>query len=385
MKPSSANIPLTEVKETQAGRVNGLKISPVEIRQRDNNYKGEGKPYLSGWYYDIQQDPKESPLTTVSLHPNKKYTGEGDTGWEVFDSTDRDFEGYSLDPICTSILSEDFNVQVSNQWSDFGGDPLSELWDRAKPLAPYANLLASAIKQIDSQIDKNSLQNDDSISGYLSRGVSWLAKNGPDKLSDFLNRKLIVQGTRFSYYSGTDISFGSLGMKFTIFPKWVNGTLLSVNNQVSQLYPYVIGKMVDEDFGVKDETMKETIKDYIKWQKPPGGYSPKPQNIDKIQEGTLKLKIGAFYSIPNLLVQDAQFTYSRQMVKLPTTSVTGYTDNEITENTSVISPLSCDVSLLFRPSTKFSDKALKEFVTGTGRNNDIEYLQNMMQAKLQNA
>ena len=41
------------------------------------------KPYIQGWYYDFQKDPERSPLTTVSLHCNRVYTGTGDTGIHV--------------------------------------------------------------------------------------------------------------------------------------------------------------------------------------------------------------------------------------------------------------------------------------------------------------
>ena len=333
------------------------------------------QPIIRGWYYDIQKDPVLSPLTTVSLHCNKKYTGTGNTGWEGVDEPEKD--GYGKNPLCTSILSEDFNVQVSNHWSDFGGDPLGELWDRAKPLAPYAKTIERAIKSIAAS-QSTDTEEHGTISSALAKGLTWMADQGADKITDFLNRKLIVQGTRFSYYGGTDISFGALSMKFTVFPKWnPSGELETVNRQVSALYPYVIGKFVKEDFGGQIPELKE----YIGWQKPPGGYSPAPQDIDKIQEGTLKLKIGAYYSIPNLLVQDAQFTFSRQMVKLPTgiKKVEGAEGEDVSVQ---ISPLSCDISLIFRPATKFSDQALKEFVTGVGRQDDLDKLNKNMKTKL---
>ena len=350
------------------------------------------QPFLSGWYYDIQKDPEKSPLTTVSLHSNQIYTGKGDTGWDKVDDPEEKGVpyGYSKTPLCTSILTEDFNVQVSNHWSDFGGDPLSELWDRAKPLAPFAEQIGQAIQRI-AAIPDNSPHG--SVSSYLSQGIRELASNGAvDKISDYLNRKLIVQGTRFSYYGGTDVSFGALSMKFTLFPTWINGTLWTVNKQLGELYPYIIGKFVTEDFNGKIPALKE----YIGWQKPPGGYRPLPQDIDKIQKGTLKLKIGAHYSIPNLLVQDSQFTFSKQMVKLPGTAtlfgdIFEEGDTEIRElskdkgTKTQISPLYCDVSILFRPATKFTDVALRKYVIGVGRQQDIDNLTTMMDKKIEQA
>ena len=336
------------------------------------------KPEVSGWYYDLQKNPIKSPLTTVSLHYNKKFDGQGTNGWSNLVEGETDKDGYSTDYLCTSILTEDFTVAVNNHWSDFGGDPISELWDRAKPLAPYSKVLGDTIQRIAAS---DTQEHEGTVSSLLSRGIQWLAReNTVDKITDYLNRKLIVQGTRFSYYNGTDISFGSLGMKFTIFPTWdSDGNLYTVNNQVNKLYPYVIGKFVKNDLLSKEIP---ELKEYIGWQIQPGGYTPKPENLDKIQEGTLKLKIGILYSIPNLLISDAQFTYSKQAIKLPTQNNIMGAEGENVE--TIITPMSCDVSLIFRPATKFSDDALKQFVTGVGREEDLKYLNINLKNKLKN-
>ena len=352
-------------------------------------YKTSTKdPIVRGWYYDNQRDPDVSPLTTVALYYNKKWdpnatdtnSGGGTKNpdkWKPLGAGEAGDDGYSKTPLCTSVLSEDFNISVSNHWSDFGGDPLSELWDRAKPLAPFAKLFSDAVKKVNERIGQGET-GEGTVSQGLSKLFQKLGSLDTNKITGYLNRKLIVQGTRFSYYGGTDISFGSLGMKFTVFPDWQNGNPITVNKQVDQIYPYTVGKYVQEN-------LVEALKTYIGWQLPPGGYSPNLHSVAQdgedpltggkvgIQEGTLKLEIGAYYSIPNLLVQDAQFTFSKQMVKLPVTPLNQNLLGE-KEVSSIVSPLYCDVNLLLRPATKFSDDMMKQFVNGRSRESTINKL-----------
>ena len=96
----------------------------------------------------------------------------------------------------------------------------------------------------------------------------------------------------------------------------------------------------------------EAYKGLLQWQSPPGGFESELKNIDIIQKGTLKLKIGPHYCLTNLVCQEANFTFSKQMVKFP---VNG--ENKL-------SPLFCDVSLTLRPATLYSDIMMKKFVSG---------------------
>ena len=198
--------------------------------------------------------------------------------------------------------------------------------------------------------------------------VSWVGeKIDTSKLSDFdvvsfLNKALVTNGTRFTYYGGTGIAFGNLGMKFTVFPKWDNGKFLDVQSQVTKLYPYFIGQMENfkEATGIDSNSnnplsiggvAREVANRCFMFQNPPGGYLTEMSGIDLIQRGTLKLKIGSFYEITNLVCSDVMLNFSKNMVKNPTTQE--------------ISPLFCDVNITLRPSTKYSDKMLKNFVGGS--------------------
>jgi hypothetical protein len=151
-------------------------------------------------------------------------------------------------------------------------------------------------------------------------------------------------------------------MKFTIFPQWKNGTFIEVPDQVEKLYPYFIGKLesfseattIAPDAPDADPSyagmLKEIANKAFWFQSPPGGYLADLNSIDKIQRGTLKLKLGGFYEISNLVCSDIMVSYSKNMVKNPITNM--------------LSPLFCDINITLRPSTKYSDIMLKKFVGG---------------------
>lgn len=353
---------------------------------------------IRGWYYDRQLD---SPLTSATLHANmwweaenentpdkgkfinwnqiKGSNGFGNNGnkcdldkYETIIGAAKDACGYGLDPICTSILNEDFNIAISNTWSEFGGDPIGNAWnDLRGPLSGVAKPIIDSLDTLfkNNRIAKqNSGEDTSKMRKWFQAGADWIqGKLDTSKFSEadvvsFLNKALVTNGTRFTYYGGTGIAFGNLGMKFTIFPKWENNRFLDVQSQVTKLYPYFIGQM--ESF--KDATgiggseagdsfISGTAKDVANrcfmFQKPPGGYLTEMSGIDLIQRGTLKLKIGSFYEITNLVCSDVMLNFSKNMVKNPTNQE--------------ISPLFCDVNITLRPSTKYSDKMLRAFVGGS--------------------
>lgn len=339
----------------------------------------------SCWYYDDQMDNR---LTSVSLHPNTVYKGDtwvraSQAGLKV------DAGGYTLSPLCRSVLNEDFNVSIANTWSDMGGDPISG-WvnDVMHSAAPYAGAISTAIEQIRAKADewgaKNKVEIDEktgkekfSVAHKLKGFADWVGDRneamGGD-LVDYMNANFIVQGTRFSYYSGTGISFGNLGMRFTIFPQWLGkNELLTVNQQLETLFPYAIGKYESLHFTTGEgENKTEHVSDILGWQRPPAGYRADYKDIDnKSLKGTLKLRIGAFYVLESLVCEGITFSLSRQMVKKPFNA--GYSGlnvgysriiNDMTTDTIAFSPLYADVNIVLRPSTKYSDLAMKNFIYG---------------------
>lgn len=351
---------------------------------------------VRGWYYDKQMN---SPLTSATLHANMWWDAEGNGGkgefinwdkisgdngfgshknecdrdkYETLIGTAKDACGYGLDPICTSILNEDFNIAISNTWSEFGGDPIGEMWNNLR--GPMSGVAKPIIESLNTLFENNRVAKQNSgediskVREWIQNGVDWIHGkldtsrfNEVDVVS-FLNKALVTNGTRFTYYGGTGVAFGNMGMKFTVFPKWENGEFLDVQSQIIKLYPYFIGQMesFEEATGVGTSqagdsfaagTLKDAANRCFMFQKPPGGYLTEMSGIDLIQRGTLKLKIGSFYEITNLVCSDVMLNFSKNMVKNPTNQE--------------ISPLFCDVNITLRPSTKYSDKMLRAFVGGS--------------------
>lgn len=310
---------------------------------------------ISGWYYDLQLDNR---LTNVTLHPNTELNGDT---WEKFSGDpDRDYPEYRAKPICRAIMAEDFSVSVANSWSEFGGDMLGQMWESIKPLAPYADeakrMIQLAVEDYEKQENQGLVDKieESKISSAMAKFMIAAnnAINDPESgidITDYLNRALVVQGTRFSYYSGSGTSFGNLVMKFTVFSTWIDGEFVTVDEQIEEIYPYCSGEFVNGTDGlkVKKET-QQIIDSWISWQKPPGGFKANVKNVDIIQFGTLMLRVGTYYTITNLVVENANFVFSKQMAKNP-------------KNGSIC-PLYCDVTIQLRPATKYSEKSIKKFV-----------------------
>lgn len=337
------------------------------------------------FYYDRQID---KPLTQISLHANSFLDGNGE--WQSMkkksDSYMLDDEGYNETPLYKGILNEDFLVQAGNSWTDFGDDPIGSVWNSLKPYAPYASKLAETTQSMLKDTGEDST-------------IERLAKKALSKVSSatgtaakLLNRSLITQGTRFSYYSGTSTSFGNLAMKFTVLPDYNGGGFTSVSEQLEELYPYIMGKYTkgilndDKDgtiqgtetkggdgikTGITGEDAKNLNK-FFSWQMPPAGYEPDFLNMDNILNGTLKLKFGAFYVLSSLVCTNAQFSFSKQVVK--------YWDSS--KKMNILSPLYCDVVLNFQPATKYSDISLQKFISGQSTKNFVKAVKNGMKRNL---
>ena len=319
------------------------------------------KNKLSGWYYDLQTDyTGPGRMTCITLHPStKKPKDNKQVKWDKYEGSDLDEDDtfYRREPIAVALVGEDFQVSIANSWSDFGGDPISGLWESVRPLAPYAGYAEEMIGNIvsnykkaesDGLIKENSLSK--AIGGAVEKAWNYYknhTQNGG--ASDYLSMALVCMGTRFSYYSGTGISFGNMVMKYYVMPKWVNGSLVTVNEQLEDLYPYIVGHLMLE----KDEKGKNKPDQLIAWQQAPGGFKSDYRDIDTKQEGTLLMKYGGLYSINNLVVESANLVFSKQAIKQP------YSSKRLGQ---VYSPLFCEVTLQLRPASKFSDDRLKDFV-----------------------
>lgn len=363
--------------------------------------------YRSCWFYDNQMLDR---MTSVSLHANTYL--DNNRKWRKFEAG-IDKGGYCLAPLCTSVLSEDFQVNISNTWNEVGGDPVSGFWDTfVRPAAPYTKFTKDAVAAIGRGAREWGEKQGDKISDTAQQFLNFAGKVGDfvdkngETAVDYMNSVLISQGTRFSYYSGSGVSFGNLQMRFTMFPIWAdNGTFLSVPQQLELLFPYVMGTYTKLYLGLKEDGKgqitdgatgaKEEYSTLLGWQHPPAGYQAVYEDIDKAGiKGTLKLRIGSFYVLESLVCESMSFNLSRQMVKRPMSGVSlkdgpgwsgitrqstssGNTTGAKNGNNSssidkqmAFSPLFADVILSFKPATKYSDATMRRFIYGLNINGD---------------
>lgn len=337
------------------------------------------KDAISGFYYDQQL---RQPSMIMSLHPNMRPTGKTiDDLWQpVSDAIDNKFcasqdgsnPGYSATPIAVAIINEDFQIGVANQFDDNSIlDDASQLFNSVKPLAAYGDFITE-------QLGKAQ----DGGHGYLNRtGGSSLTK-GLEKMLDvfsgaakkylpYLNRALVVQGSRFSSYNGSGVAFGNLSMKFTLFSDWTS-EIIGTNDEdgfykyggwvwkdcikkVQDLTPYCVGKFAAADFNIGSEDNSKILNQFIGWQIPPGGYKPDLKNLDNVQTGTLMVIFGGMYCIKNLVISDAQFNFSKQRIKVPKS-----TSGEMIDTV----PMYCDVQLTLKPASKYSDVSFNSAIGG---------------------
>ena len=311
---------------------------------------------VSGWYYDYQTDYEEPSgrLTCITLHPSTKASDAIE--WPA-DPGDPDQGFYSKNPIAVALINEDFQVSIANSWSEFGGDPLGQMWDSIRPLAPYAGFAEDMIRKADDNYltarSEGRITNENKFSKAVGdffhkfrTKMDSLETKAGGGVSSYLSMALVTMGTRFSYYAGTGISFGSMVMKYYVMPQWNGTSFITVTKQLEDLYPFIVGHL-----RLKEQKANDPDK-LIAWQQAPGGFKSDYRDVDTEQKGTLLLKYGGLYAVNNLVVEQANLVFSKQSVKHPIPSITGQN----------YSPLYCEVTLQLKPASKFSDNKLKDFV-----------------------
>ena len=378
----------------------------------------KGSP-VSGFYYDNQI---VNNLLCASLHPNSRLktikdgSGKDKADWfPVDDPEEGDLDGsgdrpagksvwpYSKTPLCSCLIPEDFQVAIANTWSEFGSDPIGELWNSVKPYAPYVDKLKDPVYGMVNKAIDYAEGPDASDGSFFSRamktiseiGKSFIGKDIMGKSAKLLTRSLIMKTSRFTYYQGTGIDFGgNLGMKFTLFYGWGQDPkskytdspkykFVTVEEQLSQLLPYVVGEFKPVDVGeftgddppekkntnrdmsdseqpktiMQDysEGVKNFLQEYGSWQFPPSGYMADINDIDNCFKGTLKLHIGDYYAIENLVVQNIQLNFSKIMAKRP---------DKTEADSDLFTPLYCDVNMVLKPASRYSRNSLERFVYG---------------------
>jgi hypothetical protein len=313
----------------------------------------------TGFYYDSQL---LDPSMTMTLHPSTY--NDGGT-WKPFTNGFPPFfsgeEGitYSKTPIAVCLLSEDPTFSVSNRFTDFnGGNPIEDIFNSLKPYAPLAGKIAEGLS--------NSNLKEDYGSSWVNFINSAAEKVGDwaKKSESVLNKALFIQGTRFTYYNGSDFSTSQMEMKFTKFSEYdTKGNFINVATYIEDtLSPYCFGRYRKlSDTGADDKpfgggwvgNIKEQIAEYVGVQSPPGGFKMCAKSLNNALFGTLRLNIGGVYAIENLLIKGMTFTFSKSQAKDPV-------------NPGKTVPLYADISLTLCPASMMTDNAMEKTLAGAG-------------------
>ncbi len=327
---------------------------------------------------------KEGTSKVNTAEVKKEVLEEKHVQWEAFSQEEADPDSlnvfgravtypYSKVPILKTFVHEDFNVSVANSWTNNGGgDAISDIYNLVKPYAAYLPYLKDQF-MIAWDAQKKGLSDGD-LKDIKNSRVASLAMEAVNKAHEFLegtgdrknhnegsnlfdtitkelNSTLVSQGSRFSYYQGTGTSFSHLNMRTTVFPEYdSDGNLITVLDKLEKLFPYVMGSFEH------DELIKKiNAEDFVAWQRPPGGFEANIFDIDAIQKGTLKLKIGSMYSLDNLVVQSMQLNLSKTVLKIPNPF----------KQLKTPTPLYAEITLDLMPVTKYSVNSLMDFVNGS--------------------
>ena len=308
---------------------------------------------------------------------------------------------YSKEPICSAILNEDFKINISNNFSKLGGDPLGDIINQNKTALPYMGMVSSFLsklatktlggtengKKVDGKLQQweKEGRNTTFIKGLgniLQAGATWSGIS-----QALMNRAIVFQGARFSFYQGTGISYDNIALNYTIFPYWDTEdtdklgypVFKTVYDQLEILLPYVIGDFVPLLFSevrtdgddskaltfikkVQGE-VQSIISSFGSWQLPPGGFEAYLRDIDVVQKGTLKLKIGSMYSIDNMVITSCNFSLSKHLIKHPQMRDLG---DPLKNSAQYLTPAFCDVQLSLKPISLSSKNSLLRFMRGEG-------------------
>lgn len=249
-----------------------------------------------GFYYDDQLNNKSNTIRLYGTKNGTKYTDE---------------------PLAKAIFNEDFEFEISNSWSDFaGGNFIEGMFNQVRGYAPYADYIVDKLRKIDFNETNNS---DDKLISDISRWtdnfVNNTLANNSSKITEYLNKALVVQGTRFVYFSGTSIGLGNLGMKFILMYDPINNK--TIKEQLDPLMEYVIGDYESPEGSTNKDSAMDEMKSFIGWQNPPGGFTMDIKNVQNILKGTMKMEFGDMYMIDNLVCRGCHVSMSRMRVNRP--------------------------------------------------------------------
>lgn len=445
--------------------------------------KSDYDPFVSDFYYDTQLN---NPSLTVSIHPNtvpivdgsfnKLYWGAPDdekirnyykSGKDrnsiysrlvakfvdlgtsdtkclprITDSapTGTNSEAinwsakYARRPLISAIMNEDFSIDTINAWTDAGiGGSIESTINGLRPYAPLMKKAGEILSKASAKAGEESFAG--VVANGLNIAAGWLGK-GANFLGEKLNNALRIQGSKVSYYSGSDVNLGNLTFKTTLFSDYTwdfrtkKYRFTPCTEKIEEILPYTMGNYVPfkviDVFGTEDpgaalkthfdtsggdvlSMAKKFINDgtevagkttteflqfcekekFLGWQTPPAGFEMMNRDIDYCNKGTVRLIFGNTYTIENLVIKNVNFTYSRVMCKNPIQDrdeegnrildKNGNSD-QTTELHWKSYPLYVDVTITLQPVCSFTDKAFRRFVKFSGMgesfyNEDLEYQQ----------
>lgn len=363
-----------------------MALSDLNINRLDDRYrKVDSEMYTEekytsnrGFYYDSQL---EDPFLSISLHPNTYkdlFTGK----WKLYSEKESlsptmggDNDRYSKYPIARCIMTEDFTYSINNNWTDYnGGNPIENIFDQFKPYAPILGKGSESLKKgIESLAGKNYGSSIVDMATGFGEKVAKIMGNG----SNFLNNALMVQGTRFTYYSGSSVNFNNMELKFTVFSDWVEDQSGSskdtdkkikfqpVEDYISKLNDYVFGDYHPTGFKTGLENVDNFIKEYVGYQTPPGGFTMDTQQITSkglnvILPGTMRLNIGGRYAISNLIIKNMSVNLSKVQAKDPRRGYDGRTV-----------PLYAEIYLQLGPACMVVNEGFNTILSHKGIKKDI--------------
>lgn len=324
---------------------------------------------------------------------------------------------YAKEPICSAILNEDFKVSISNNFSKLGGDPLGDIINQNKSVLPYMELATDFLQglanktlggevggqKVTGKVEEWRKQGRNTtyikaLGNLLKNASKWTGMT-----KTLMNRAIVFQGARFSFYQGTGVAYDNVSLNYTIFPYWDTEdpdkegypVFKTVYDQLEILLPYVIGEFVPllfSEVSSNDDTpralsfveeiggdLKSVLSSFGSWQLPPGGFEPYLKDIDIVQKGTLKLKIGSMYSIDNMVITSCNFSLSKHLIKHPQMVDLG---DSLKNSAQYLTPAFCDVQLTLKPISLSSKNSLLRFMRGEGVASDKQKVYKDMRDRL---
>lgn len=347
---------------------------PVEA----GTYTPKEKAVNKGFYYDSQI---EDPMLSISLHPNTiPGKDKFKDGWEVCTgdtleiTIGGEYDKYRREPLARAIMTEDFIYSITNNFTDNDmGNPIENIFNNLKPYAPIVGKFADGLGK-----GADSMKEDD-MGSYLVKKANQFAGWIAPKLkegSSFLNNALMMQGTRFTYYSGTSFNINNMEFKFIAFSDWINEgkEFQPVNEYVDLIRPYVMGKYHPVTSELTGTDADKFIAQYVGYQIPPAGFKMDTQNLNNILRGTLRLNIGGMYAISNLVIKNMTVNLSKAQAKDPRDGKEGSTV-----------PLYAEISLQLAPACSLVDGPFEAIVNNIGVKKDIiEPVQESYKSKMKN-